>query len=142
MADDIKEKYPDQFYMVVDGDAPEPRPCKGWCEPWIMGDKTQIPDKRHLVPVSIALWNERLRDTNAFEECGGKVRRRSVSKLSLPLADRAKARLLEAQDYVMREYLAIGETPPASWIDYQKDLRVIISGENAQAIDLPQAPAK
>ncbi|MFS8367759.1 hypothetical protein ACJRO0_09740 [Acetobacter oryzifermentans] len=140
MADDIKEKYPDRFYMVVDGDAPEPRPCKGWCEPWIMGDVTQIPDKRHLIPVSVALWNERLKDTNAFEEYEGKVRRRSVEEFSPSLSDRAKVILLDAQDYVMREYLAIGEEPPAQWINYQKALRAIVSGENASATDIPQAP--
>lgn len=140
MADDIKEQYPDQFYMVVDGDAPEPRPCRGWCEPWIMGDRTQIPDRRHLVPVSIALWGERLKDTNAFEEYDGKVRKKSEEAIEFPLADRAKAVLLGAQDYVMREYLAIGEEPPAQWIDYQKALRSIVSGENADATDLPPEP--
>lgn len=140
MVDSIKEQYPDQFYMVVDGDAPEPRPCIGWCEPWTMRDKTKIPDRRHLVPVSMVLWNERLKDTNAFEEYKGKVRRRSVEELSLPVADRAKALLLSAQDYVMREYLAIGDVPPTEWIDYQKALRAIVSGENTSATDIPQAP--
>ncbi|KDE20645.1 hypothetical protein AZ09_04145 [Acetobacter aceti 1023] len=141
MSDQIKKQYSHPFYAIVDADVPEPRPCIGWCEPGMMSSHDHLPEDRHLVPVTAEQWEKRLLNTNGFEVRNGQVVERAAVDLEISLVARAEIALRIAQDHVMREYLSIGEVPPAEWVQYQKTLRAIIAGTDTVATELPQVPA-
>ena len=58
----------------------------------------------------------------------------------IALAAQAATALTAARTYVMNNYYLLDETPPDSWVTYQKALRAIANGADTKSTALPVAP--
>lgn len=58
----------------------------------------------------------------------------------IALATQAAAALVDARTYVLNNYYLLAETPPASWVAYQKALIAISNGTDTTSTELPKAP--
>ena len=58
----------------------------------------------------------------------------------IALATQAATALVAARTYVLNNYYLLAETPPDSWVTYQKALRAIASGTDTTSTALPTEP--